>query len=558
MRREHERLLAEWTRAGLALRRTAALLDGLQALVGFGLAIAIISVAWRASGAEGGLLLLAYWTLTLPVLGEELALAVRRLPRQRNLAVRALEPLEAIEDRSTARPVDSSERSRIKGDRRIESAMPTVAPQIAIHGVSVHVRGQAILQDIDLDLAPGTHLAVVGTSGAGKSTLLGLLLGFHEPHAGEVLADGVLLTGSQLASLRRRSAWIDPTVRLWNHAMIDNLRYGSSRGANDRVLGWLLAASGLHELLEQLPEGLATLLGDGGGLVSGGEGQRVRLGRALHRLDAGLVLMDEPFRGLDREARRSARRRAPGCGPVGRDAVAPAAHGRRALAIITRGAPVSRPSNPLRYAAIYGLWALSWTLFGRGLLDGRLQGGWLVAWALLLATLVPLRGLATFWAGTIAIETAAALKQRLMVGTLATDPDAMRAEGLGQLLGRVFASEAVESLALGGGFVAMFSLIEIVLAGGVLTAGAAGGWHALALVCWLGFAVPLARSWAKARADWCARRLSMTHGLVERMLGHATRLAQQSPDCGLDQEDRELARYVLNSAARIHPARSPR
>jgi ABC-type transport system involved in cytochrome bd biosynthesis fused ATPase/permease subunit len=132
-----------------------------------------------------------------------------------------------------------------------------------------------------------------------------------------VTVDGAELTGGRLARLRSETAWVDPAIQLWNRSFIDNLRYGNAgcefEGLNDAVdrppstrnpqLAIEMAA--LRRVLEKLPEGLQTRLGEGGGLVSGGEGQRVRLGRAMMKADARLVILDEPFRGLDRERRRA-------------------------------------------------------------------------------------------------------------------------------------------------------------------------------------------------------------------------------------------------------------
>jgi ATP-binding cassette subfamily B protein len=85
--------------------------------------------------------------------------------------------------------------------------------------------------------------------------------------------------------------------------MYENLRYGSE-AANGASLGTIMDSANLLDVVERLPEGMKTILGEGGGLVSGGEGQRVRLGRAFLRKDARLVILDEPFRGLDRAQRR--------------------------------------------------------------------------------------------------------------------------------------------------------------------------------------------------------------------------------------------------------------
>jgi ATP-binding cassette subfamily B protein len=144
---------------------------------------------------------------------------------------------------------------------------------------------------------------VVGPSGAGKSSLVGLLLGWYRPARGSLEVDGRPLVGDWLRAVRRDTAWVDPAVALWNRSLLDNLRYGAERDG-ELPLAEILAHARLREVLEHLPDGLATELGESGALVSGGEGQRTRVGRALARRGARLVVLDEPFRGLDLATRR--------------------------------------------------------------------------------------------------------------------------------------------------------------------------------------------------------------------------------------------------------------
>ena len=139
----------------------------------------------------------------------------------------------------------------------------------------------------------------------------------------------------------------------------------------------------------------------------------------------------------------------------------------------------------------YVLWLAAWFIVGVGALEGRLDRGLLLAWALLLLTLVPIRGFITWLQGLVSITAGGILKERLLCGALRLKPDEIRNQGAGQLLGRVIESEALESLALSGGFLAMVSVIELVLAAVVLGAGAGGVGHALLLVAlgarWLPF-----------------------------------------------------------------------
>ena len=162
--------------------------------------------------------------------------------------------------------------------------------------------GHRILEGISCDIRPGSHVAIVGPSGAGKSTLVGLLLGWHRPAQGKVAVDGSPIDG-RLAGVRRQIAWVDPAVQLWNRSLYTNLRYGTS-GDLAMPMSEVVDAADLRRVLERLPDGFESSLGEGGGLVSGGEGQRVRLGRSLLRPDVRLVILDEAFRGLDWEQRR--------------------------------------------------------------------------------------------------------------------------------------------------------------------------------------------------------------------------------------------------------------
>jgi ABC-type bacteriocin/lantibiotic exporter with double-glycine peptidase domain len=301
LRRQYESLLVEWAHTAFALLRLIMCAEALQGLTGFGLAAWLMLNHISRAGEAGGALLLVYWSLNLPVLGEEIVQVARQYPTYRNVTLRLLEPLGALED-TNANPGPAGEVSAVSVTSELEAAANrSGGVAIELANVNVHAAGHTILAEIDLKIEPGEHVAIVGVSGAGKSSLLGLLLGWHRPAEGSVVVDGVALEGVVLDQLRARTAWVDPAVQLWNHSLFSNLCYGNP----DAVpTAHLLEQSNLRQLLEKLPDGLQTDLGESGGLVSGGEGQRVRFGRALLKQGVRLALLDEPFRGLDRHQRR--------------------------------------------------------------------------------------------------------------------------------------------------------------------------------------------------------------------------------------------------------------
>ena len=290
VRREHGKLLLDWAQAGIGLQQVVVWVEATQYAVGFALGAWLLFAHLGRSGEAGAVLLLIYWALNLPVLGQDIAQVAWQYPAYRNMTLRLLEPLGALEEQ-TAEPSE--------GPAPVASQ---AAAAIRLEDVSVRAAGHTILEDINLDVPAGSHVAIVGPSGAGKSSLVGLLLGWWRPASGNVLVDGEPLAG-HLEELRKATAWVDPAVQLWNRSFYENLRYGSSNG-NARPMMQVIEAAELRRVLERLPEGFETQLGEGGGIVSGGEGQRVRLGRALLRAGTRLVILDEPFRGLDREQRR--------------------------------------------------------------------------------------------------------------------------------------------------------------------------------------------------------------------------------------------------------------
>jgi len=293
--REHEGLLADWLRAGESAQRVAVLVEVVQAALGAALALVLVVGHLEREGATGTSLLLTWWALEVPLFAGSLALGARQYPMLRNALMRMLEPLRApTDDSAPATPTTPRERGS--------------AIAVRLEDVSIIAGGHTILDHIDLAIEPGEHVAIVGPSGAGKSSLVGLLLGWHRAATGQVLIDGRPLDPSGLEYLRSRIAWVDPEVQLWNRSLLDNVRYGNSDGQGKSQLdiaslAGVMDTADLRSVVEVLPDGLQTSLGEGGAFLSGGQGQRVRLARGELRSNVGLVILDEALRGLDHAQR---------------------------------------------------------------------------------------------------------------------------------------------------------------------------------------------------------------------------------------------------------------
>jgi len=196
------------------------------------------------------------------------------------------------------------------------------------------------------------------------------------------------------------------------------------------------------------------------------------------------------------------------------------------------------------FAALYLLEIAGWWLIGRGALQGRLDPGWLSAWGLVLAALIVLRLLGDWLGGTLAIRGVMLLKRRLLAGALQMPSETIRSQGVGQLLGRVMESAALEFLAVNGAITVPIACLELFLAAVVLHSGAGGWLHVALLAVCCSVAFYLGRRLLRCLQNWTGTRLELAHDLIEQMVGHRTRLAQHAPESRHDREDQLLARYL--------------
>ncbi|MGK5075884.1 lipid A export permease/ATP-binding protein MsbA [Janthinobacterium sp. ZB1P44] len=159
------------------------------------------------------------------------------------------------------------------------------------------------LRHIDLHIAPGQTVAFVGMSGGGKSTLVSLLPGFYSASSGEILLDGQNIDAIALTSLRSQIAMVSQQVVLFDDTLAANIAYGDAVPDRQRIEA-AAAAAFLSDVIDGLPDGLETRLGDNGSRLSGGQRQRVAIARAIYK-DAPILILDEATSALDTEAERA-------------------------------------------------------------------------------------------------------------------------------------------------------------------------------------------------------------------------------------------------------------
>jgi len=251
--------------------------------------VALVAVTAGVRLVDGDLGLQA--GLVVIVLAPELYLPFRRLGAEYHASADGL----AVAERMFAL-LDAPDAVPVAGTRRPPS--PAHAP-VRFEQVSFAypARPVAVLDGLDLELAPGEAVALVGESGAGKSTVGALLLGLLDPGSGRISVGGVDLADCDIDAWRRLTAWVPQHPTLLRGSVADNIRLGDPE-ASDAHVREAAALAGAHGFITELPDGYATLVGDGQRSLSPGERRRIGLARAFLR-DAPLVILDEPTADLD-------------------------------------------------------------------------------------------------------------------------------------------------------------------------------------------------------------------------------------------------------------------
>ena len=215
-------------------------------------------------------------------------------PLQRGLA--AAESVFALIDQPGEPEGGSVDPGRVRGEIRFEGVSFT-------YGKDGNDSGRPALVGIDLAIAPGETVALVGASGSGKTTLANLVPRFYTPTAGRILLDGRDTAELTLAGLRANIALVSQDVVLFNDTVAANIAYGAMKQTTRSEIVAAAEAAHAMEFIAQMPQGLDTMVGENGVRLSGGQRQRLAIARALLK-NAPVLILDEATSALDTESER--------------------------------------------------------------------------------------------------------------------------------------------------------------------------------------------------------------------------------------------------------------
>jgi len=294
---EHDRFDATVSRELTARGRSLRYLEKLRlihAAVTVALTIALLAWAitlWQGGGATTGDVVLVC-TLGLSILSAT-----------RDLAVALVDVTQHV-----ARLTEAIATLLLPHELRDHpEAEPLVKSGAAITFNNISFRypgGAAVFEKFSLRIQPGQRVGLVGQSGGGKSTLFVLLQRFYDVEQGIITIDGQDISRVTQQSLREAISVVPQDISLFHRSILENIRYGRPNATDDEVLRAAIAAR--CDFVENLPEGLATMVGDRGVKLSGGQRQRIAIARAFLK-DAPILLLDEATASLDSESEEAIR-----------------------------------------------------------------------------------------------------------------------------------------------------------------------------------------------------------------------------------------------------------
>ena len=270
-----------------------------QLIASMALSIVLV-IALMQSASEGTTVggFAAFITAMMLVISPLKHLADVNQPLQRGLT--AAEMIFAMIDE----PIEEDE-ERQQAMQSLDKASGAITFEHVGFSYAQEVGRQDALKEINLSIEPGDVVAFVGPSGGGKSTLVSLIPRFYIPTSGRILLDGIPLDQIRLSDLRKQIAFVSQDVILFNDTIAANVAYGAvgHEGVDRARVIKALGAANLSALMQELPEGIDTLIGDNGNRLSGGQRQRLAIARAIYK-DAPILILDEATSALDSESER--------------------------------------------------------------------------------------------------------------------------------------------------------------------------------------------------------------------------------------------------------------
>jgi subfamily B ATP-binding cassette protein MsbA len=259
------------------------------------LSVAVGAIVWfavrqNAAGTYGAGDFIVYVVALLHLLNTLKALTNVTGTIQRGLT--AAESVFALIDEPPEVDTGSVTLGRARGGIRLEHVTKRYHPDAPV-----------ALEDVDLEIAPGASVALVGPSGGGKTTLVNLIPRFYTPTGGRVLLDGIDLTQIRLADLRRQIALVSQDIVLFNDTIAANIAYGAMAGASQEAIERAAEAANAVEFIRAQQHGFDTVVGERGIRLSGGQRQRIAIARAILK-DAPILILDEATSALDNESER--------------------------------------------------------------------------------------------------------------------------------------------------------------------------------------------------------------------------------------------------------------
>jgi ATP-binding cassette subfamily B protein len=192
------------------------------------------------------------------------------------------------------------------GDPSSYRAVPTLEGRVTLRSVSFHYPtspSAKILDDISIDIAPGTTVALIGRSGSGKSTLVKCLAGLLELTGGSIAFDGIDLRELRYRDLRRKIGYVLQEPYLFDDTIARNIAFGEDEPDPEKVR-WAAEVADAQDFIERLPLAYDTRIGESGMRLSGGQAQRISIARALYHRPP-VIILDEATSALDTESERA-------------------------------------------------------------------------------------------------------------------------------------------------------------------------------------------------------------------------------------------------------------